>query len=335
MEVPCVRVSREEGEATRRALAEADLIDRDFAIASEGGVIYIPVSDPVEVPPEYEVVEHDVERRSTQTLPEDLLDFDASYERLGEVAIIDEDDHDRAQELADAIVESDLPLSVVLDKRSEVKGQERVRDWEILAGEGTEVVYREYGCTFELDLAEVYFSPRLATERHRVVEQVASGEQIVDMFAGVGPFAIPMAKRGATVVGVDVNETAIEYLRSNAERNDVADRVTAIHGDVREVASEYAGWADRLVMNLPHSAAEFLGAAVKMANDGCTIHYYDIQPEEDPFASGEAAIRDVAGSAGFAVEVAARRIVRSYSPQEVNICLDIRLRKTDGGNRNS
>jgi len=137
----------------------------------------------------------------------------------------------------------------------------------LLAGENTTVVHREYGCEFALDLATVYFSPRLATERHRVAEQVseaqrasesasgqgprADGEHAFDMFAGVGPFVIPFAKRGATCVGVDINAEAIDYLRENARRNGVADRVTAINDDVREVAAEYENWADRIVMNLP------------------------------------------------------------------------------------
>ncbi len=324
MEVPCVRVPREDGEATRRELAAADLIDGEFEIVVEDGWLYLPVTDPAAVPGEFDVVAHDVPARETQTLPADLLDFSPSYERLGEAAIVDEDDPDRAREIAAALVESDLPVGTVLNKASKVKGQERVRDWEVLAGESTEVLHREYGAEFLLDLAEVYFSPRLATERHRVVEQVRAGEHAFDMFAGVGPFAVPMARRGAEVIAVDVNERAIEYLRENARRNDVAERVTAIEGDVREVAGDYAGWADRIVMNLPHSAGEFLDAAVALAGEECVLHYYDIQGDDDPFGPGKRAIRAAAGEA-YDVEVLTERVVRSYAPHELNVCLDVRL----------
>jgi tRNA (guanine37-N1)-methyltransferase len=196
----------------------------------------------------------------------------------------------------------------------------------VLAGDDTETVHREYGCEYLVDLATVYFSPRLATERHRVTEQARAGEHAFDMFAGVGPFVVPFAKRGAAAVGVDVNPEAVRYLRANAERNGVADRVTAIGGDVREVAPDHAGWADRVVMNLPHSADEFLDAAVTLAGDDCTIHYYDIQHEDDPFGPGEAAIRAAAGDA-YEVTVETRRVVRSYAPHELNVCLDARLRR--------
>ena len=294
MTVPCVRVEREAGEETRQALAERDIIDGAHEIVHEDGFLYIPVTDPGAVPDEYEVVDREAPARETQTMPAELVEFDVSYERIGDVVIVDEDDPERAHDLADAIVASALPVKTVLNRASKIKGQQRVRDWEVLVGEETEAVHREYGCEFALDLAAVYFSPRLATERHRVIEQVEASEQVLDMFAGVGPFVIPAAERGATAVGVDVNETASQYLRENAERNGVADCVTAIHGDVRDVAADYAGWADRLVMNLPHSADEFLDTAVALAGEECTLHYYDIQHEDDPFGPGERAIREAA-----------------------------------------
>ncbi|WP_440989488.1 class I SAM-dependent methyltransferase [Haloarchaeobius baliensis] len=324
MDVPCVRVEQSEGEATRQALAEAGVLDDEFDITGAAGWLYLPVSDADAVPAEYTVVTHDAPARRTPTTPADILGDDPSYERLGDVAIVDEDDPDRAREIAQAIVDSDLPVKTVVDRASEIQGELRVRDWNVLVGEDTETVHREYGHEFALDLDAVYFSPRLATERHRVVEQVQPGEHVFDMFAGVGPFAVPAAARGAEVVAVDLNETAVEYLRENAERNDVADRLTAIHGDVRDVGEDYHDWADRIVMNLPHSADEFLETAVAIAGDDCVLHYYDIQHEDDRFGPGERAIR-AAAEPEYEVTVEERHTVRSYAPHEYNVCLDVRL----------
>ncbi|MFC7238391.1 class I SAM-dependent methyltransferase [Saliphagus sp. GCM10025317] len=341
MDVPCVRVRPEHGETVRSRLADADLIADEFEIAVEDGWLYVPLDDsgsssdsserPVDallsdLEVDYALVGRDVPARDTQTMPADLLGFEPSYERLGDTALLEEDDPERAREIADAIVASDLPLETVLNKASKIKGETRVRDWDVVAGEGTTVVHREYGCEFALDLATVYFSPRLATERHRVVEQASEGERVFDMFAGVGPFVIPFARRGAECVGVDVNEVAIEYLRENADRNGVADRVTAIDADVREVAPEYEDWADRIVMNLPHSADAFLESGVTIAGNDCVIHYYDIQHEDDPFGPGERAIR-AAAEPEYEVTVETRRVVRSYAPHELNVCLDVRLER--------
>jgi tRNA (guanine37-N1)-methyltransferase len=324
MGVPCVRVPREAGEETRQRLAEANLVDDGYDITVVDEDLYVPVTDPEAVPSDLTIVEADPPVRESQTMPADGLDFDPSYERIGDVAIVDEDDAERAQAIADAIMDSDLPVRTVLNRASKIKGEQRVRDWDVLVGEGTAVTHREYGCTFDLDLAEVYFSPRLATERHRVTEQAGEGEQAFDMFAGVGPFVIPFAKQGATCVGTDINETAIEYLQANAQRNGVADRVTGICGDVREVAGEYEGWADRVVMNLPHSADDFLETAVRLADEECVLHYYDIQHEDDLFGPGERAIRAAAKPA-YEVTVETRHTVRSYAPKEHNVVLDVRL----------
>ncbi len=315
--VPCVRVRPSEGEAIRQALAEQDLIHPGYEITVEEGRLYIPV---VEAPDGYAVEERSVPERDQQTMPADTLGFEPSYGRLGDIAILDEDDPERATEIADALVGSDLPVASVVNRASKVKGELRVREWDVLAGKTT-TVHREYGTEFALDVADVYFSPRLATERHRVVEQVRDDERFIDMFAGVGPFVVPAAARGASAVGVDLNPAAIEFLEENAERNGVADRVTAINADVREI--EYTDWADRIVMNLPHSAEEFLDTAVGLAGDECVLHYYDIQHEDDPFGPGERAIREAASE--YAVAVETRHTVRSYAPHELNVCLDVRI----------
>ena len=326
MSVLCVRADREDGESIRRRLADAGALSGEYEIDVEDGEIYLPLDptvDPDAIDPSFEIVQRSLDRRETQTFPKDILGFEPTYERLGDIVIIDEDDDERARAIAEAIDESDLRAETIVNRASPIEGELRVRQWDVLIGEDTETVHREYGCAFELDIAEVYFSPRLATERHRVVESVAPGEHFFDMFAGVGPFVIPAAKRGAECVGVDLNPEAIEYLRRNANRNGVTDRVTAIHADVREV-SGYGGWADRIVMNLPHSAGEFLDTAVELAGEECTLHYYDIQHDSDPFGPGEAAIREAA-TPDYEVTIENRQEVRSYAPHELNICLDVRL----------
>jgi tRNA (guanine37-N1)-methyltransferase len=323
-EQPCVRVPQEAGEETRQRLAEAGLLDREREIVAEGDTLLVPVDDPGAVPADLAVIDRETPERETLTTPADILGFDPTYERLGDVVILDEDDPERAARIAAAVMDSDVRAETVVDRASKVKGETRVRDWTVLAGNGTETVHREYGTEFLVDIAAVYFSPRLATERHRVVEQVQADERFFDMFAGVGPFVVPAAERGAACVGVDVNPAAIEYLRENARRNGVADRVTAVEGDVRAVAPEYEGWAQRLVMNLPHSADAFLDTAVRLAGEECLLHYYDIQHEADPYGPGEAAIRAAAESE-YDVCVETRRTVRSYAPHELNVCLDVRL----------
>jgi len=325
MERPCVRVARTEGEATRSRLAEAGLLDRRYRIDAADGRLYLPVSDPTAVPDDLAVVDHPVEAREQQATPADLLGWAPTYERVGGVVVLDEDDPDRAREAARAVMDSDLPCETVVVRASKVRGEFRVREFEVLAGNGTETVHREYGHEFRLDVAEVYFSPRLATERHRVAERTREGERVVDMFAGVGPFAVPMAARGADVLAVDKNPVAARYCRENVRRNGVADRVEVREADARDVAADAPGDADRIVMNLPHSADDFLPSAVAFAGDDCLVHYYDIQPEDDPFGPARRAAEAAVEETGYEVTVADERVVRSYAPHELNVRVDLRL----------
>jgi tRNA (guanine37-N1)-methyltransferase len=149
-------------------------------------------------------------------------------------------------------------------------------------------VHREHDCRFKLDLEKVYFNPRLGGERARVAVQVArSGkpEEIIDMFAGVGPFAIQIAKRAppSHVTAIDLNPEAIRYLTENIRLNRVQN-VTPVEGDIRAVYHRFPETADRLIMNLPKSAHLFLREALSMLKpDGGIIHFYDLEsayPEE-------------------------------------------------------
>jgi tRNA (guanine37-N1)-methyltransferase len=322
MDVPCVVVDRSDGERVRRRLAAAGLLDRAYDIDADAASVYLPVTDAGAVPDGLSVTTHAVEPRDQQTTVAELLGYHPSFERIGEIAIVDEDDPVTAAAIADALIAADLPVTAVLNRRSPIEGTHRVRAWDRLAGETTVTTHREYGYAYTIDLAAAYFSPRLATERRRVTTQVRPDERVVDMFAGVGPYAIPAADRGAEVVAVDINPAATALLVENAERNDVD---LAVHtADVRTLADRLAGWADRIIMNLPHTAGEFLPTALQLAADGAILHYYDFQPRGDPFAPAIETLR-AALPAGAALRVLETQEVRSYAPETVNICVDVRI----------
>ncbi|MDY7082340.1 MAG: SAM-dependent methyltransferase, partial [Halobacteria archaeon] len=193
----CVRVPREKGEETRQRLMELDALDHSLRIKSAEGYLYIPIVEGAEIPSEFaeefadglEILEDEFEHADTLDAPADILGYEPSFEVVGDMALIEYDDAGTRREVADALVEADNNVVGVLNVESKVKGEERTREMRHIAGEEkTEVLHREYGSEFLLDLTDVYFSPRLANERQRVVSQVEEGETVFDMFAGVGPF---------------------------------------------------------------------------------------------------------------------------------------------------
>ena len=50
---------------------------------------------------------------------------------------------------------------------------------------------------------------------------IPRGEVVVDVFAGVGPFAVPLAKKGSFVYGNDLNPESSKCMEENSKRNKV------------------------------------------------------------------------------------------------------------------
>lgn len=325
----CIQVSKSDGESVRRALAEAGALQRDAVIRRDADYLYLPVKHDAHIEDSFpdlsvEVQHREFERRIEPSFDE-ILGFTPSYEVIGDIAIIDADDSHDTKRIADTIILMHKNVQTVLAALTDVKGEFRIRDFRVIAGKpDTETVHKEYGCRYEVDLARVYFTPRLATERKRVADQIHETDVVVDMFAGVGPFSILIAKLARYVIAIDKNPVAIEYLGRNTQLNSV-NNMKIICGDVRDVSEDLRCTADHIIMNLPHSAHEFIDVALTIIKPGGTIHYYDIRPEDDLFEGAQEMIEHAAEIRGMTAHLLDRRVVRSYSPHQSNVALDMEI----------
>jgi tRNA (guanine37-N1)-methyltransferase len=130
-------------------------------------------------------------------------------------------------------------IKTVVNKVGAITNEFRVPKFEILAGESDMVTeVKQYGATFKLDYSLVYWNSRLEHEHIRLVSQFQRGEIICDMFAGIGPFAIPAAQKGCIVYANDLNPDSIRYLKINAEINKVDDCICAYNMDARKFISQ-------------------------------------------------------------------------------------------------
>jgi tRNA (guanine37-N1)-methyltransferase len=216
------------------------------------------------------------------TIPANLISsLPRSLDIVGDIAIAELPPELElySAEIGQGILQVNPNVRLVLNKTSEVAGVHRTRGLQILAGSGgMETVHREFGCSYSVDVGTVYFNPRLGHERRRVAEQVMPHDVVVDMFAGVGPYSILIAKLHpqAKVYALDINPSAVRYLKENVLGNGVTDRVIPLQGDTRTLAeTSLHGTADRVIMNLPSSAEDFLDAASHILKiDGGYIHFY-------------------------------------------------------------
>jgi tRNA (guanine37-N1)-methyltransferase len=331
----CIKVPMNKGEPVRRILLDRDILDKSLKVGIDESFLYLPLSRepaPEELeclPEETKLTDFDFELQKKKHVPEDLLGFSPAYEVIGDIALLEDPDLDKekALKIAYALLKTHQNIKTVLRPLTPVIGEFRVREFEVIAGESrTETTHKEYGCRYKVDLARAYFTPRLSTERSRVLSWIKEGDIIVDMFAGVGPYSILLAKskKPSKVLAIDKNPDAVRYLKENIALNSVKN-IDAIEGDAREEAKRFAGTADHVIMNLPHNAYEFLDSAVLLTKPGGTIHYYGITPEDDLFESSIKLIEEAAERVGRKVEVLEKRVVRSYAPYQYNICIEVRI----------
>jgi tRNA (guanine37-N1)-methyltransferase len=335
MKRQCVKVPKKKGEPVRRMLLGLDILDISLKISVDSSFLYFPLSrEPVPgeldfLPEETELIDFDFELQQKKPVTEDLLGFSPSYEVIGDIALLEDPDLDqqKASRIADALLRTHPNIKTVIKPLTHVIGEFRVREFEIIAGEPrTETVHREYGCLYKVDLARAYFTPRLSTERSRILSWIKEGDSVVDMFAGVGPYSILLAKskKPSKVIAIDKNPDAVHYLKENIILNSVKN-IEAIEGDAGEEAEKFAGTADHVIMNLPHNAHEFIDSAILLTKPGGIIHYYGITSEDALFESSIELIKAATGRAGRQIEVLEKRVVRSYAPHQYNICIEVRI----------
>lgn len=323
-------------EEARRALLEKGLLRKNLAIERSEDFIYIPIMEMKEKTVlGYEVLEKDLRVLQERTknykdlveVPESLqTSLPRSFDVIGRVAIIKLPDEllDFKGAIGEAILKANKSIETVAVDAG-VEGEERIRRLEILAGkDNTETIHKEYGIELEIDPSKVYFSPRLATEHWRTAQMVKENEVVIDMFCGVGPFSILIAKhrKPRKVYAVDVNEEAIRHLKRNIERNKVSN-IIALHGDSKVLVPGLES-ADRIIMNLPFSSYEFLSTAFSNVKNDGMIYYYEVLGDDKKDNRLKDIVRTAKGQ-GIKIIKLGDRAVHTYSPGSSLYCFDLKV----------
>jgi tRNA (guanine37-N1)-methyltransferase len=275
-----------------------------------------------------------MEALSTELPPHLLASLPHAVDFVGDIAIIEVppelDSYKKT--IGETILKTHKNVRTVLAKAGAVGGTYRLREFSVIAGEQrTETVHREFGCLYSVDLAKAYFSPRLSYEHKRVASLVKRGETVLDMFAGVGPFAILIAKthQNVKVYTIDANPHAFEYLKKNIRLNRAVSKVHPFLGDARRVVNDnLKGVADRVIMNLPEKAIAFVDVACRALNPSeGTIHFYSFVNASDPVEASKLRFTEAVERAKRKVaEVPFSRMVRETAPYEWQAVIDANIR---------
>jgi tRNA (guanine37-N1)-methyltransferase len=349
----CIRVPKIYGEKAIVLANRLEIVNKELEVRRDREFIYIPVvseprDDELEAfrkqirSSEVTTLRFPIRKRSAPTLAELLEDklspdliagLPRSVDLVGDIAIIELPPELKLHKIivGEAIMKTHHGIRTVLAKAGAVEGTYRLRKLSIIAGESrTETVHKEHGCQYHVDLARVYFSPRLSYEHDRVASLVQEGETVIDLFAGVGPFSVLIAKRHAKVkvFTIDVNPDAVDFLRRNIRLNRVEDRVHPLLGDAREIVEEsLSSIADRVIMNLPEKASEFVDVACQgLKSEGGTVHFYSFVNATTSLEDAQSRFSEAVKKSGREVrKILFSRLVRATAPYEWQAVLDAKI----------
>ncbi|MDP8011325.1 MAG: class I SAM-dependent methyltransferase [Thermoplasmata archaeon] len=302
-------------------LKEKGILNRNLKIRKDGNIAYIPVLNEIEgietLEMDFETIEKIKSYREFLNLSKEIIDeLPKSYDIIGDIIIIKlkNDFLKYSNEIGEALLKFHKNMkTVALDLG--VQGELRIRNLKVIAGDGLDTIHKENGIRIFVNPGESYFSPRLASERMRVLNKVKDGETIIDMFCGVGPFSILIGKnRNVKIYAIDKNEKAIGYLKKSIEINKI-NNVFPIAGDVKEKIDELP-LADRIIMDLPLYSMNFLDLALKKSKKGGIIHIYVITENED----------EILEQFKTKFNIMEKGIVHGYSPKENLFYFDLQVK---------
>lgn len=333
-------VEKSRAETAIAELRKADLYDRSRRIESiDETHLAVPVTAPRPVDGVIRYETGVATSRRLRTLADHLRDrglseaaideAPTSYARIGDIVVINEPVTVRPTEVGEALLALHGDAKTVLSIVS-IDDQRRRPSLEHIAGQrSTRTVHREHGIEYELDLAEIMFSPGNKRERARMGEVVDTGERVVDLCAGIGYFALPMGAGGARVTAIERTPTTFRWLSNNVTRNDLDEAISPVNGDCRDCIVR----ADRAVIgHLPvHDCRDdparygggYLDTAVAAVADGW-IHVHGIAWAGEHTAALEALCTRLERR-GASVSTASVRRVKGMAPRTDHIVMDVEV----------
>jgi tRNA (guanine37-N1)-methyltransferase len=201
----------------------------------------------------------------------------ASYDILGNIAIIKGENKSRKDKLTEAKKLLKIPsVEGVFEKIGNVKGRLRTINVKHIAGKKNLIAtHCENGCLFRFDITTCYFSPRLSNERKEIAKKVKKKDKVLVMFAGVGvyPIVIYKIKKPDKIVGVEIGKDCCKYFKENLKLNKMKG-IEVIQGDVKKKVNKNLGKFDVIIMARPNLKDSFFEQGLSVCKKNGRIFYY-------------------------------------------------------------
>ena len=239
------------------------------------------------------------------------------YKKIGDILILDSNyQNDDFEEL------SERHHVKTIMKIDHIQGTKREPVYKVLYGEETETINKENGCLFKLDLSKVMWSKGNNNERLRIAKLVEDGETVIDMFAGIGYFSIPIGvhANAREVIAIEINPNSYRFLCENIELNKL-DNITPILGDCKTETPKYK--ADRIIMGYVKTTHHYLKVAIDSLNEGGILHYHETVPEK--LIETRPLERIISNADGRDVDLLKINKIKKYSPGVEHVVIDVQI----------
>jgi len=230
-----------------------------------------------------------------------------------------------------------LQVSKVGRQRKIQSGPMRKSQVELLYGEDGIVLHKENGIFFEFDTTKVMFSSGNISERIRVSKFDCSDEIILDLYAGIGYYTLPLLvnSKPKLLHACEINPDSINELKKNLKHNNVLEKCIIHEGDNLSTVpkSEMFGKINRVMLGLlPSSEKSWELAITSLDSKGGMLHLHGnaIAKKEKEWAEKVIEkLRQIsdANNREFEFELMHVEKVKSYAPKINHVVLDIRVFK--------
>jgi tRNA wybutosine-synthesizing protein 2 len=239
------------------------------------------------------------------------------YKKIGDILILD---NNSSQEDYESLSKKHNVKTIM--KIDHIEGTKREPVFKILYGNDTQTINKENGCLFKLDLAKVMWSKGNNNERLRIAKLVEDDETVLDMFAGIGYFSIPIGvhSNAEKIISIEINPNSYNFLCENIKLNKL-DNITPVLGDCMVETPKFK--ADRIVMGYVKTTHHYLNVAINSLNKGGIIHYHETVPEKLIDIRPIERIKNESGNRD--VELLNLTKIKKYSPGVWHVVVDARI----------
>ena len=321
-----IKVEKENAEKMRKWLLKKKILSDEWKIVQEEDYIYFPIREKIDGAIWIELPKRERKISPYEKIVNMLnkeLNIPNHWEKIGDTVILQEfkDWKEYGYEVGKAFADVLKVKTVVIYHGT--YGEFREPRITKIFGESTETIHIENGIKYKLDIAKIMFSSGNVDERIRMGKIDARDETIVDLFAGIGYFTLPLAKYGRAkkIYACEKNPIAYRYLLENIELNEL-ENIIPLFGDNRNISPLKI--ADRVIMGYIHTEP-FLDIGFKaLKKEGGIIHYHNTITTEERDWKMENELKFYGERNGFEISIISKRVVKSYAPHIWHVVIDAR-----------